>query len=94
MHDNKVEISLVTGDKHMQVMIRDHGIGIEPENLDRIFDPFYSSKPVGEGNGLGLSISLGIVEQHGGDIRIVNNDNGGVTATLLLPLKRGSNSDE
>lgn len=91
---DKVEISLVTGEKHIQVIIRDHGIGIDEENLDRIFDPFYSSKPVGEGNGLGLSISLGIVEQHGGDIRINNNENGGVTATLLLPLERGNNKNE
>lgn len=91
---DRVEIGLVKGDTHIQVIIRDHGIGIEDENLDRIFDPFYSSKPVGEGNGLGLSVSLGIVEQHHGDIRIVNNENGGVTATLLLPRKRESNGNE
>lgn len=91
---DKVEVSLVVGSRHIQVVIRDHGIGIDEQSLDRIFDPFYSSKAVGEGNGLGLSISLGIVEQHDGDLRIVNNENGGVTATLFLPLERGKANHE
>lgn len=81
-----VKIGLETGDKHIQLYVKDNGIGIEEDDMDRIFDPFYSSKPVGEGSGLGLSISLGIVEQHGGEIRIENNEGGGVTAYLLLPL--------
>ncbi len=85
------------GDRQL-IHVEDHGRGIAEHDLDRIFDPFFSTKEVGEGSGLGLSISLGIVERHKGSIRIVNNSDGGVTATVELPMsandvkKNGDNS--
>ena len=47
----------------------DSGVGIPPENLDKIFSPFFTTKPVGQGTGLGLAICHGIVAAHGGEIR-------------------------
>lgn len=69
-----------------QVRVRDSGPGVAPEHLTRIFDPFFTTKPVGKGTGLGLSISYGIVDQHGGQLRVRNHPEGGAEFTLQLPL--------
>jgi signal transduction histidine kinase len=69
------------------VAIADTGCGIAPENLNRIFEPFYTTKPVGEGTGLGLSISFGIVERHGGTIAVDTRLGEGTTFTVTLPLR-------
>ena len=52
--------------------IEDNGEGVAPENLSRIFDPFFTTKPEGKGVGLGLAVSYGIVEAHGGDIAVAS----------------------
>ncbi|MFW5451951.1 sensor histidine kinase [Thioalkalivibrio sulfidiphilus] len=75
-------------DGEVNVCVCDQGCGIKPEVQDRMFDPFFTTKPVGKGSGLGLSISLGIVEQHGGNLDIRPNERGGVTATVRLPAAR------
>lgn len=66
--------------------LRDNGPGIAPEHLSHIFDPFFTTKPVGKGMGLGLSISYGIVEQHGGALSVRNYPEGGAEFFLELPL--------
>ncbi|OOG23355.1 two-component sensor histidine kinase [Thioalkalivibrio denitrificans] len=66
----------------------DQGTGVDPDILDKLFDPFFTTKPVGRGSGLGLSVSLGIVERHGGHIDIRPNEHGGVTATVRLPARQ------
>lgn len=84
-----------TGSEQLCVSVRDEGVGVQAAALDNVFDPFYTTKPVGEGSGLGLSISLGIVEFHDGSLTIENNPAGGATATLRVPLRHvaGSGSD-
>jgi signal transduction histidine kinase len=67
----------------VQVEIRDTGIGIPPENLDHIFDPFFTSKD--EGNGLGLSISHQIVQEHGGHVTVESKLGVGTTFFINLP---------
>ena len=69
------------------VTISDTGCGIAPEYLEKIFDPFFSTKAVGEGAGLGLSISYGIVASHGGTITAVSTPDQGTTFTTLIPLQ-------
>ena len=66
-------------------VFRDNGPGIAQESLDKIFDPFYTTKPVGKGTGLGLSISYGIVERHGGQLAAGNAIGGGAEFQLRLP---------
>ena len=66
--------------------IADDGVGISARELNRIFDPFYTTKPVGQGTGLGLSICYGIVQEHGGRIWAESEAGAGTTVSVELPL--------
>ncbi len=83
-----IRITAEAADGWLVVRVIDHGGGIDPAIEERLFEPFATSKPVGEGSGLGLSISLGIVEMHGGHLKLGNNDEGGCTAEIAIPLER------
>ncbi len=67
------------------IKISDTGTGIPAEHLDHIFDPFYTTKEVGQGTGLGLAVTSRIMEEHGGRIEAENNPTGGATFYLHLP---------
>jgi two-component system NtrC family sensor kinase len=71
----------------LQIEIRDNGIGIPPENLDHVFDPFFSTRP--EGSGLGLAISHQIVHEHGGFIDVESEVGKGTSFRIHFPLKSG-----
>ena len=73
------------GDK-VWVEISDTGSGIPEDKLNKIFDPFYTTKPVGKGTGLGLAISYGIVKKHKGEITVSSKDGLGTTFRILLPV--------
>jgi signal transduction histidine kinase len=69
----------------VEVTIRDNGTGIT--DVERIFDPFYTTKQTGKGTGLGLSICYGIVRAHGGEIQCWNNTDGeGSTFSIRVPV--------
>ncbi len=70
----------------LQIAVMDTGEGIDPEIVDKIFNPFYTTKS--KGTGLGLSITKRLVEQHGGAIRAVNNLDRGVSFLVTLPVKQ------
>lgn len=86
--DGNGTITISTGadDAEAWVCIADTGCGIAPENLNRIFDPFYTTKPVGQGTGLGLSVSHSIVRKHGGRIDVDSDVGKGTRFTVRLPL--------
>ena len=69
------------------VEFADSGVGIPLEHLDRIFDPFFTTKPAVSGTGLGLSVSLGIVQSHGGTIEVQSHPGSGAIFTIKLPAR-------
>ena len=74
-------------DGHAVITVDDDGPGIPPELLNRVFDPFYTTKPEGEGTGLGLSVSAGIVADHHGKIAATQRPGGGARFSVELPLQ-------
>ncbi|MCW5977517.1 MAG: HAMP domain-containing protein [Bryobacteraceae bacterium] len=74
--------------------VSDNGEGIPPESLPRIFDPFFTTKAEGKGVGLGLAVSYGIVQAHGGDIEAKNAASGGACFTVTLPVKGAPLAEE
>ena len=74
-----------SGSEAVAVSFGDTGCGISDENLVRVFEPFFTTGEVGEGSGLGLSVSYGIVKDHGGDIDVESKVGVGSTFTVLLP---------
>ncbi|MGB5746919.1 MAG: ATP-binding protein [Desulfobacterales bacterium] len=68
--------------------VSDTGKGIPPQNLAKLFDPFFTTKDVGKGSGLGLSVSHGIIEQHGGRIEVKSQVAKGTTFSVFLPSPR------
>ena len=73
--------------------VSDTGKGIEPQYLGRVFDPFFSLKPVGEGTGLGLSIAFGIVGKHNGTLEVQSQPGQGACFTVRLPLAERHGAD-
>ncbi|MFB0521367.1 MAG: cache domain-containing protein [Desulfatiglandales bacterium] len=74
------------GKKGVEIAVADTGCGIAPEDLDKLFDPFFTTKEVGQGTGLGLAVSYGIVQGHGGTIRVQSEAGRGSTFTIWLPV--------
>ncbi len=72
----------------IEVTIEDDGMGIPEENLSRISDPFFTTKPPGEGTGLGLFITYSIIEEHGGQIDVISNPGKGTIFIVSLPIDR------
>jgi two-component system NtrC family sensor kinase len=82
------------GQKGIEILCTDTGCGIPPENLNRLFDPFFTTKDVGHGTGLGLSVSYGIVERHGGTIWVQSKVGKGSTFKVWLPTEEQSEGNE
>ncbi len=72
----------------IKLSIRDTGVGMNPETLTRIFDPFYTTKEPGVGTGMGLSVVHGLVQELGGKINVDSNPESGTTFTILLPTTK------
>ncbi|QEF98111.1 Sensor protein ZraS [Stieleria maiorica] len=72
--------------KQIGIHVTDQGRGIPAEQLDHVFEPFYTTKDVGQGTGLGLSIAYGIIQEHGGDIDVQSEENVGTTFSVYLPV--------
>ena len=75
------------------IEVEDNGCGIPPENLERIFEPFYTTKPVGKGTGLGLSLSWGIVQRHHGKIDVRSEPGRGTIFRVILPIDQACGTD-
>ena len=71
----------------VRLIVADTGEGIAPANLSKIFHPFFTTKPEGKGVGLGLAVSYGIIQAHGGDIEVTSKVGEGATFTVSLPIQ-------
>ncbi len=83
--ERKVHIKTYYDDETIYLSVKDNGIGIDEEAMQKIFIPFYTTKPVGEGTGLGLSITMGIVEAHKGHIDVITEHGKGAEFVIHLP---------
>ena len=74
------------GRDKIEIIVSDNGTGIPQNILDKIFQPFFTTKPTGQGTGLGLSLSYDIVKAHNGEIKVVSEEGRGTTFIILLPI--------
>ncbi len=75
------------GDK-VEIRVADNGNGIPPKIVDKIFQPFFTTKPTGQGTGLGLSLSYDIIKAHGGEIKVETKEGEGSAFVIELPLNK------
>ena len=85
--ERRVAISTSADSEFVRLVVADNGEGIAAENLAKIFHPFFTTKPEGKGVGLGLAVSYGIIEAHGGDIEVTSRVGEGARFTVSLPLQ-------
>lgn len=80
-------VSIVTRlvDDHVEIQVSDNGNGIPQKVMDKIFQPFFTTKPAGQGTGLGLSLSYDIIKAHGGELRVETKEGEGTEFTIVLP---------
>jgi signal transduction histidine kinase len=69
----------------IEIKVKDNGNGVPQKVLDKIFQPFFTTKPTGQGTGLGLSLSYDIVKAHGGELKVETRENDGAEFTIILP---------
>ncbi len=81
-----ITVSTKKLNKKVQIIVKDNGTGIPKEILDKIFQPFFTTKPTGQGTGLGLSLSYDIIKTHNGEFRVETNEDNGASFIILLPL--------
>ncbi|MEE9443943.1 MAG: ATP-binding protein [candidate division Zixibacteria bacterium] len=72
----------------VEISFADDGVGIPAEIQKNIFEPFFTTKSIGQGTGLGLSVSYGIIREHGGEIKVDSIEDCGTTFTIILPLEK------
>jgi signal transduction histidine kinase/pSer/pThr/pTyr-binding forkhead associated (FHA) protein len=84
-----IETGLSAPGDYARVIISDTGVGIEESHMDKVFDPFFTTKDPGQGTGLGLFISYSIIHEHGGRIWAENNEWGGASFLIELPVDGG-----
>jgi two-component system, NtrC family, sensor kinase len=85
-----LEVRTWSDEQSVKAEVADSGSGIAPENLHRIYDPFFTTKGARKGTGLGLSVTYGIIQEHGGSIEVSNRPSGGARFRLELPVARAA----
>jgi hypothetical protein len=84
----KTELYKENKNKYVQIQIKDSGEGIKKEDMSQVFEPFFTTRPVGQGTGLGLAVSHGIVKMHGGTLTFSSELNKGTTFYARLPVTK------
>ncbi len=84
--NGKIRIKSYREKRYIVILFEDNGAGIQPEKLEKVSDPFYTTKAPGEGTGLGLPVSIGIMKEHGGDLELSSRYHEGTTIKLSIPV--------
>ena len=92
--DSAIHYHDLSSGKYVRLTVSDTGHGIEPKSLERIFDPYFTTKGVGEGSGMGLSVVHGIVKCHSGDISVSSEPGKGTTFQVFFPYIEGKPEPE
>jgi len=85
LYDPKVTVSTKKVADNVLVCVADNGSGIPPKALEKIFQPFFTTKPTGEGTGLGLSLAYDVIKAHGGEIKVETKEGEGTQFIVQLP---------
>jgi signal transduction histidine kinase len=85
-YEPTVIVSTKKEGKELEIKVADNGNGIPKDVLDKIFQPFFTTKPTGQGTGLGLSLSYDIVKAHGGELKVETRENEGTEFKVILPI--------
>jgi signal transduction histidine kinase len=84
----ELTLSAALDDSQLQIVIADNGVGMTPSTAEKVFDPFFTTRGVGEGSGLGLTICRDIIQKHGGRVELVSRYGRGTRVEVLLPIKQ------
>jgi signal transduction histidine kinase len=84
-YEPTVSVSTKKNNGKVEIRVKDNGNGIPQKVVDKIFQPFFTTKPTGQGTGLGLSLSYDIVKAHGGEIKVETQESKGTTFMIMLP---------
>jgi hypothetical protein len=88
-----LSITTAVSESEALVELSDTGVGIPSEHLARIYDPFFTTKPEGRGTGLGLSVTYGIVQEHGGTLTCESDPSQGTRFRLVMPVASPSSRE-
>ncbi len=84
-YEPSVSVCTKKVDGKVEIRVKDNGIGIPQKVVDKIFQPFFTTKPTGQGTGLGLSLSYDIVKAHGGEIGVLSKEGEGAEFVVQIP---------
>ena len=85
-YEPTISISTKKINNYVEIRVSDNGNGISPDIIDKIFQPFFTTKPTGQGTGLGLSLAYDIMKAHAGELIVETQQEKGTTFTILIPL--------
>jgi two-component system NtrC family sensor kinase len=85
-YEPTVSVSTKKIDNKVEIKVKDNGNGISQKIIDKIFQPFFTTKPTGQGTGLGLSLSYDIIKAHGGEIKVESKEGEGTVFIIQLPV--------
>jgi len=90
----RLTVQTSASDNQVKVEVKDTGYGISPENMSKLFTPFYTTKEEVKGVGLGLAVAYGIIKRHHGTIEVQSKEGKGTTFTIRLPLSSGEEKEQ
>ena len=82
----KIIVTTALQNQQLFIIVQDNGCGMSEQTCKKIFEPFYTTKPVGKGTGLGMAISFGIIKDHGGSMNVCSTVNLGTTISIIMPI--------